>query len=362
MGQRLSEQEQAFVQAIEAEPDKEELKLIYADWLEEQGNPRSELLRLLCQVSGLYGPLGVCAALPFAEPKTRIENILYQFCNNLLDELGDGSKTAVLMALQIAENILAAAQQGVDVRLGEPCLVIADRVANWLIDLAEPPSSIHDLEFLALTAARGNGDIAHAMVESIEIAGPKGIIAVLPAKTKNGTNAVWCERPRKRLFFGNGKNQPDIHFHVVGETLEKAQKFEILAINCMHSTRDYIATGGVAGGGAAYLRCANRLKQQTDLGFSDWAVHAMAAGLTRPVQSLAQTAAVSSTEVMARLSSDEHMVFDLHNKQYQPFRHAAPRDPAGFAASSVRHSTAAAIQLVRENVTAFSQSRQIPSI
>src|SRR5262249_60861833 len=39
-------QEQAFLAAMLASPDDLHLRLVFADWLEEQGDPRGELLRL----------------------------------------------------------------------------------------------------------------------------------------------------------------------------------------------------------------------------------------------------------------------------------------------------------------------------
>src|SRR5262245_56023697 len=36
----------AFLQAILAQPDDDHLRLIYADWLEERGDPRGEFIRL----------------------------------------------------------------------------------------------------------------------------------------------------------------------------------------------------------------------------------------------------------------------------------------------------------------------------
>lgn len=43
---KLSDEEKAFRQAIIEEPDDDGIRLIYADWLEEQGNPRGEFIRL----------------------------------------------------------------------------------------------------------------------------------------------------------------------------------------------------------------------------------------------------------------------------------------------------------------------------
>jgi uncharacterized protein (TIGR02996 family) len=41
------EDEQSFLQAIRERPDDTALRLVFADWLEEQGDPRGELIRTL---------------------------------------------------------------------------------------------------------------------------------------------------------------------------------------------------------------------------------------------------------------------------------------------------------------------------
>jgi uncharacterized protein (TIGR02996 family) len=46
-------QEEAFLQAIIESPDDDSLRLIYADWLEERGNPRGEFIRAQCQLANL---------------------------------------------------------------------------------------------------------------------------------------------------------------------------------------------------------------------------------------------------------------------------------------------------------------------
>jgi uncharacterized protein (TIGR02996 family) len=51
--------ENAFLDAIAANPDDEELRQVYADWLEERGDPRAEFLRLATSL----------AALPAAEKR-----------------------------------------------------------------------------------------------------------------------------------------------------------------------------------------------------------------------------------------------------------------------------------------------------
>jgi uncharacterized protein (TIGR02996 family) len=36
-------EEEAFLQAIQERPEDTDLRLVFADWLEERGNPRAEL-------------------------------------------------------------------------------------------------------------------------------------------------------------------------------------------------------------------------------------------------------------------------------------------------------------------------------
>src|SRR5947208_9119202 len=46
-------QDQAFLAAIVDDPDDDSLRLIYADWLEEQGDPRGEFIRVQCALAQL---------------------------------------------------------------------------------------------------------------------------------------------------------------------------------------------------------------------------------------------------------------------------------------------------------------------
>lgn len=45
--------EAAFLAEIHADPYDDTVRLVYADWLEEQGDVRSEYLRLECELNGL---------------------------------------------------------------------------------------------------------------------------------------------------------------------------------------------------------------------------------------------------------------------------------------------------------------------
>ncbi|MBV9124085.1 MAG: TIGR02996 domain-containing protein, partial [Planctomycetes bacterium] len=45
--------EAAFLQAILAEPEEDLLRLLFADWLEEQGDPRADFIRVQCALARL---------------------------------------------------------------------------------------------------------------------------------------------------------------------------------------------------------------------------------------------------------------------------------------------------------------------
>ncbi len=42
----------AFLQAIIERPDDDAPRLIYADWLDERGDPRGEFIRVQCALAG----------------------------------------------------------------------------------------------------------------------------------------------------------------------------------------------------------------------------------------------------------------------------------------------------------------------
>src|ERR1700676_1487938 len=48
----------AFLQAIRERPDDDAPRLLYADWLDERGDPRGEFIRVQCALAGLseYDP------------------------------------------------------------------------------------------------------------------------------------------------------------------------------------------------------------------------------------------------------------------------------------------------------------------
>lgn len=53
----MQKQERAFLEAIAADGDNYTLKLIYADWLDEQGDPRGQLIRLALEAESILDRL-----------------------------------------------------------------------------------------------------------------------------------------------------------------------------------------------------------------------------------------------------------------------------------------------------------------
>src|SRR5262245_51645294 len=47
------DQQAALLAAIRAEPEEDMLRLVFADWLEEQGDPRAEFIRLQCSLASM---------------------------------------------------------------------------------------------------------------------------------------------------------------------------------------------------------------------------------------------------------------------------------------------------------------------
>ncbi len=47
--------EDAFLQDIAADPDDDAPRMIFADWLEERGDPRGEFIRVQCQLARMAG-------------------------------------------------------------------------------------------------------------------------------------------------------------------------------------------------------------------------------------------------------------------------------------------------------------------
>src|SRR5262245_23761249 len=63
--------EDAFIQAILADPGDNAARLVYADWLDERGDPRAEYLRRLC-VRAEPANDSACARFREIDPEWRV--------------------------------------------------------------------------------------------------------------------------------------------------------------------------------------------------------------------------------------------------------------------------------------------------
>src|SRR5262245_37162751 len=66
--------EEGFLQAILKAPDDDAPRLIYADWLEERGDPRGEFIRIQCELARMSEGGQYRAALVEREKKLLAEN------------------------------------------------------------------------------------------------------------------------------------------------------------------------------------------------------------------------------------------------------------------------------------------------
>lgn len=74
--------ERDLFQAILENPEDIALRLIYADWCDERGDPRGEFIRIQCQLSGHNGPPSIVRAL-----REREQELLANFRQTWDDEI-----------------------------------------------------------------------------------------------------------------------------------------------------------------------------------------------------------------------------------------------------------------------------------
>jgi uncharacterized protein (TIGR02996 family) len=63
----------AFLRAVIESPDDDRPRLVYADWLDERGDPRGEFIRLQCELEAKS-----CSGVPFFKLRTRSRELLAQ--------------------------------------------------------------------------------------------------------------------------------------------------------------------------------------------------------------------------------------------------------------------------------------------
>jgi chaperonin GroEL len=176
-------QQESFVAAILEAPQENDLRLVYADWLEDQGDPRAGCVRLAVRLRASYGPRHPDAAWSFWERVRRDTGPSWwvdeacRLAEEVANAVGDGSKTAVLIALSLVEATLLFPES----REGIDAAALRDAAAQALAainPLVVPATSREQLGRCLRTAALGDEAIAAALLSAYELAGPDGCIHV----------------------------------------------------------------------------------------------------------------------------------------------------------------------------------------
>jgi chaperonin GroEL len=175
----------ALIAAILDNPNDEDARLVFADWLEEHSDPRAGCVRLATRLRASYGPLHADHSKSFWETIGRgIEPAWWaaearRLAKEVDDKVGDGSKTAVLIALALTEATLFF--PGWDGSNPAPLCQAADQPIGAIDRLLWRPQSREDLGRSLSTAALGDEGIAKALLSAIELAGRDGLIRIQPA-------------------------------------------------------------------------------------------------------------------------------------------------------------------------------------
>jgi uncharacterized protein (TIGR02996 family) len=130
MGDGLMNDNDAFLRAIREDPHDPGRRLVYADWLEEHGDPKGEYLRVSCRLAELRGTIDPAWLAAVREGRFQVEEIclrsgravslraLRQF--RVYEGLLEGLPTTQLNQ-QIIDELLAQEREGP--AGGEPYLI-----------------------------------------------------------------------------------------------------------------------------------------------------------------------------------------------------------------------------------------------
>jgi chaperonin GroEL len=204
---------EAFVAAILAAPHDENARLIFADWLEDHSDPRAGCLRLAARLRASYGPRHPDHSRSFwqtlgrgIEPAWWAEEAL-RLAEEVSDKAGDGSKTAVLIALALTEATLLF-PGGWDGRDAAALRHAAIPAVEAINRLAVQPSSPEELGRALRTAALGDEEIAEGMLSAYAEAGPDGIIHVTSVSPGQSRQRVRVTAQQGLWFpLGGGENE-----------------------------------------------------------------------------------------------------------------------------------------------------------
>jgi len=176
---------ETFGAAILAAPHDDTVRLVFADWLEDHSDPRAGCLRLAARLRASYGPRYPDHSQSFWQTLGRgIEPTWWadearRLAEEVEEKVGDGSKTAVLIALALTEATLLFPNAWD----GSNAIALrraAAQSVEAISQLSLQPSSPEDFGRCLRTAALGDEGIAQAMLSAFATAGPDGVISVQP--------------------------------------------------------------------------------------------------------------------------------------------------------------------------------------
>jgi|GEM_PF-3818211 len=179
----MTEQD-AFAAAIRAAPHDNTARLVFADWLADRSNPMAGCIRLAVRLRANYGPLHPDHSRSFwqtigrgIEPGWWVEEA-GRLVEEMYEKVGDGGKTAVLIALALAEARLLFAntrEAGGAVSLQHAATLAVEAVSQLYV----PTTSREELSRCLRTAALGTEIIDTALMSAFAQAGRDGCLTIV---------------------------------------------------------------------------------------------------------------------------------------------------------------------------------------
>jgi chaperonin GroEL (HSP60 family) len=137
-------------------------------------------------------------------------------------------------------------------------------------------------------------------------------------------------------------------FNVGGATESETELLFELACRALHCVRAFIAWGGSAGGGAAYLRCADALAKASTESRSEGAEAALIRGMEAPARCLLAQLDRPAEEVFRVLRHDPSLVFDVERQAILTWENDGPLEPAPLLKAVIRQAGQTAATLLEK--------------
>lgn len=191
----MSVNRQDFIDAILAEPDNNEPRLVYADWLEERGDPRAEFIRAQCELTR-------------KKISRKMRTLLQEREQTLLQAHGEQWAREDLQ-----QDPVAPIQRRFSVET-----YIEERIQQ---ELADP----------------GGRDVHHPPLIPSQISYKRGFIGQLILSAEEFTSVQWPRLPIEEVYLTN--IQPN-HIHTIAERLPKntLQTLHLSASTHLRSSKD----------------------------------------------------------------------------------------------------------------------------